>query len=117
MKFTHLAFAIASLGGAVAIAAAAPAHADIRWNGPVLNGVTLNGPVLQGINLNGVTLNGPVLQGPVLQGLELNGMRMNGAERAGAKAEINSCQPAADQTCEPRVRAVVLPTGQRMGLK
>lgn len=97
MKFTHLAFAIAALGGAVAISVAAPAHADIKWNGPVLQGARLNGPVLQG--------------------LELNGMRMNGAAAVGAKAGVDSCQPKANQICEPRVRAVVLPSGQRMGLK
>lgn len=87
MKFTHLAFAIASLGGVVAMAVAAPAHADLKWNGPVLNGINLNGPVL------------------------------NGMSTSGAQVRVESCRPTTNRVCEPRVRAVILPSGQRMGLK
>jgi hypothetical protein len=72
---------------ALAAVMVGPAHADLKWNGKLLNGIQFNGPGLtvQGISLNGMKVNskmfnGPVLNGPgvVLQGRNLNGITFNG---------------------------------------
>ena len=71
---------IAIVAGFAALAAAAPASADIKWNGLTTNGISLQGKMLNGISLQGKMFNGVQLNGPglVLQGRLLNGVQFNG---------------------------------------
>lgn len=86
----------------------APAHADIKWNGPtlngpVLNGIRWNGPILQGVELNGLGFNGVSLQGIKVNGLKVNGSTAQGAETVGAQSG--------------RIVAVSLPGGEVIDLR
>jgi uncharacterized protein YjbI with pentapeptide repeats len=73
--FTKILFATA-----LAAVIASPAHADLKWNGPMLQGISLNGISLQGISLNGISLQGISLNGISLQGISLNGISLNGVK-------------------------------------
>lgn len=94
---TRTPFRVLSLIAAAALASPA-AHADIKWNGPLLQGPILQGPILQGPGLNGPTLNGPVFQGISLQGTSLNG------------------RASTDGDSGARFVAVTLPSGETINL-
>lgn len=99
-RFTSSVFAAGALGFAVL---SAPAHADLRWNGPLLQGISL-----QGISLNGPVLQGISLNGPILQGIQANGVRLNGPVFQGR-------QTTGAQT--GRIVAVSLPSGEVIDLR
>ena len=65
------------------------AHADIKWNGPVLQGLQFNGISLQGARLNGVTLQGISLNGISLQGKMFNGIILQGIQFNGVGANFD----------------------------
>jgi uncharacterized protein YjbI with pentapeptide repeats len=115
MKYTALAFSIAALAGACAIAASAPVQAGEPVPCPKRQ---FNGASLNGLGLNGINLNGPVLQGMRMNGIQLQGVQLQGTGVHGARAPIGACKPGVQiQGCEPGLRAVVLPTGERVPLR
>jgi uncharacterized protein YjbI with pentapeptide repeats len=84
--FTKILFATA-----LAAVIASPAHADLKWNGPMLQGISLNGISLQGISLNGISLQGISLNGISLQGISLNGISLQGISLNGIS--LNGVKP------------------------
>ena len=98
--FSSAVFAAGTLGFALL---SAPAHADLRWNGPLLQGISLNGISLNGPVLQGIRLNGPILQGIQANGVRLNGPVFQGTTTTGAQTG--------------RIVAVSLPSGEVIDLR
>ena len=57
------------------------------------------------MRFNGVNLNG----------IQFNGIKWNGQAVTGATVDV--CEPTAAHTCTAGLRAIVLPTGERVALR